>query len=207
MWIWAAQGGVTNTSTLPRLSSFYITQTRACMFNNINVLAHLYRWAKWQKHFWVRDHSLSVCVSCPLQIRCYRFYPPKVEGRDRIKRKRPPTYWRSLFTPIQHISHRYDPAHLHPPHTYKSIFPVRFCKKKKTRLAKTFLQSIMLNRSPTGILIEPHSKWRPAQLFLMTLSKKNEWNECKIHLLSQRKQSKNLIVSKSSQAVHGCFFT
>ena len=138
MWIWAAQGGVTNTSTLPRLSSFYITQTRACMFNNINVLAHLYRWAKWQKHFWVGDHSLSVCVSCPLQIRCYRFYPPKAEGRDRIKRKRLPTYWWSLFTPIQHISHRYDPAHLHPPTHTNLFFLYASAKKKKRGLQKLF---------------------------------------------------------------------
>lgn len=137
MWIWAAQGGVTNTSNPPRLSCFYITQTRACEFNNINVLTHTYiDGTGWQKHPWVGNRSSPVCVPCLLQTHsCCSIHPKLREERDRVdkekKKTSPPILMVSFHTYITLFA-QVRPCAFTPPRTLIYFSCMLLWKKTNT---------------------------------------------------------------------------
>lgn len=185
MWIWAAQGGVTNTSNPPRLSCFYITQTRACVFNNINVLTHTYiDGAGWQKHPWVGNRSSPVCVSCLLQTHSCWFYPPKAEGgkrqcRQRKKKTSPHILMASFHTYITLFA-QVRPCAFTPPRTLIYFSCMLLWKNKqggewkhlRCRYHRIDHPLVCFHRKSAPI--EARAMWRPAQQFLIMLSEKKK---------------------------------
>lgn len=182
MWIWAAQGGVTNTSNPPRLSCFYITQTRACEFNNINVLTHTYiDGAGWQKHPWVGNRSSPVCVPCLLQTHSCWFYPPKAEGGKRQSRQRKkehiPSNTDGLFSHLYNTFCTGKTLRIHTPTHANLFFLYASVKKNKhggewkhlrCRYRRIDHPLVCFHRKSAPI--EARSMWRPAQQFLIMLS-------------------------------------
>lgn len=147
MWIWAAQGGVTHTSTPPWLSSFYITQTHACKFNNINVLTHIQMGRMTKAPLGRRQLIVCVCLMSVTDTLLLILSTKSWVSKETVSRKRKEnilSHTDGLFSHLYNTfctgktPHIHPPAtHTHTPHTHTNLlFLYASVKKTNTGASK-----------------------------------------------------------------------